>query len=420
LALATAGCWPVPGQNPDRTSYNGFEEAITDETVGDLVEVWRAQGWLDAPPLATVTSPGGAHSVSSCTVWTADPATGALRWEEATDINLCAFGGPGPFDFGEPYVVDTDDGPVVAAGMGVTYVRPPGVEEGQWGTYLFGAADGSYRGTLDVGVAAAVRGDVVAGLADIPAAPGRTAVRLALAQVGGTGRLATWTVGSEAPYGGLTPGGVTLGAQQVVHAGRGAVRADGGGLVAGNGLRAYDRAAPPAYCGDVDGVTVSCPAWTLPTDGVPTTPVVGGGRIFTRTDAGTLYAAHAGTGELLWSATGLGDAGSPAFAADGGLWVPTGDGRVAIFDASGCGTATCAPLTSFDTGSGAAVSTPAVTDDVVVVSTGGELVALPQDGCGSPTCGPLWTAPGEGTPIVSNGRIYARQGVEVVAYGLPR
>jgi outer membrane protein assembly factor BamB len=420
LTLATAGCWPVPGQNADRTSYNGLERAITAENVGELTEVWRAQGTFGSAPRATVTSPGGAHTVTSCVVWTVDPATGARRWEESVDIETCGFAGVGTPTYGDPYVVDTEDGPAVVAGFGVSAVRAPGVEEGNWVTTARDPTDGSFLGRVDVGVAVAARDGVVAGREDVMGAPGWSAQRLALAPADGGPRTATWTIGAEVASGGLAPGGVTLRPDQVVHAGQGTLRTNAGAYVAGLGLRAYDRTAAPTGCGAIGGVAVSCPAWTLPTDGDPTAPVVGGGGIFTRTDAGTLYAANAATGASLWTATGLGDAGAPAFAADGGLWVPTGDGRIAIFDASGCGTATCAPLTTFDTGRDGPVSTPAVTDEVVVVSAGGDLVALPQDGCGTPMCTPSWTAPGEGAPIITGGRVLTSVGAQVVAYGSAR
>ncbi|HEV7761637.1 MAG TPA: hypothetical protein VGO78_21675, partial [Acidimicrobiales bacterium] len=42
LALAASGCWPAPGQGPDRASYNPFETTITAGTVRTLAPVWTA------------------------------------------------------------------------------------------------------------------------------------------------------------------------------------------------------------------------------------------------------------------------------------------------------------------------------------------------------------------------------------------
>ena len=48
-ATALAGCWPAPGQGPDRRAENPFETKITAASAAGLTEVWES-----------ATLPGGA------------------------------------------------------------------------------------------------------------------------------------------------------------------------------------------------------------------------------------------------------------------------------------------------------------------------------------------------------------------------
>ncbi len=78
-ALALAGCWPVPGQNPDRTAYNRFETQITPETVGSLEELWHSPQYLqDVSP--AVVSDGGVFVTAFDTLFRIDADTGNVDW----------------------------------------------------------------------------------------------------------------------------------------------------------------------------------------------------------------------------------------------------------------------------------------------------------------------------------------------------
>ncbi len=78
-ALALAGCWPVPGQNPDRTAYNPFEGEITPQTVGSLEQLWLSPQYLqDVSP--AVVSEGGVFVTAFDTLFRIDADTGSVDW----------------------------------------------------------------------------------------------------------------------------------------------------------------------------------------------------------------------------------------------------------------------------------------------------------------------------------------------------
>ena len=63
-ALALAGCWAVPGQNPDRTAHNAFESSLTPATVGELTQAWQSDFGFGIPLAASdpvVSSDGRAR-----------------------------------------------------------------------------------------------------------------------------------------------------------------------------------------------------------------------------------------------------------------------------------------------------------------------------------------------------------------------
>src|SRR4029453_6087902 len=84
LGVSLAGCWPQPGQGPDRTAYNPFESALTSTSVSDLQLRWSADlgdGIVGSPCVA----PAGIHA--SVTVGpNLDLASyspgGQLRWRQ--------------------------------------------------------------------------------------------------------------------------------------------------------------------------------------------------------------------------------------------------------------------------------------------------------------------------------------------------
>jgi outer membrane protein assembly factor BamB len=222
-------------------------------------------------------------------------------------------------------------------------------------------------------------------------------------------------------------GRYTLGNVLLYHAGIGSLVTEPGPFSFGPGVRAYSRTDARPGCGPYvypppinRNELVECPVWATPTDGTPTAPVLSpdGTTVYTRTTAGTLYALDATTGAIKWKATGLGNAGKPALDRDV-LYVPTGDGRVVRFAAGGCVVATCAPLTgwSLDTGTGAPVTAVAVAGDVTYAVSGSTVYAGAD--CGHAGCAPLWSGPGKGSPVISNGQLYVTDGAStLIAYGL--
>ena len=424
LSLALAGCWPVPGQDADRTSNNPFERRITVDNVDELQEAWRRHyGGTDLA--GPVVSGGAVHVVAWCQLGALDPRTGDGRWAEpiAPELDsLCVSGAR--HHSGAPHVAS--DGERVVASYGFTTVEAPGVLESTWATTVRNVASGLVDGSAEVGFVQAERGTQLAGLTTEAVGPGTQATTLRLAEIdGAAGRsLRTAIAPAQVEFPDET---VTLGREAVFHAGRGILATEPGGSAQGQAVRAFSLTESRPGCGPVTApqpfpgsYDLECPVWVQPTDGLPSAPVLrpGHATLYVRTDAGTLYALDAGTGAVQWTAGNLGSAGAPALA-DGTLYVPTGDGRVVTFPAEGCGQATCAPTGEFATGATGAASTPVVAGTVLYVTAGGSVVAFDAAGCPSGPCAPLWSAPGEGAPVVSNGRVYVRSDVALVAYALP-
>ena len=125
-----------------------------------------------------------------------------------------------------------------------------------------------------------------------------------------------------------------------------------------------------------------------------------------------------------WSASTGGDVHSSPAVANGVVYVGSEDTKLYAFNAVGntncSGTPkTCRPLWTAETGNSIVDSSPAVSNGVVYVGSGGlvehKLFAFDAAGntncSGSPkTCAPLWTAfmsgPVDSSPAVTNGRVY--------------
>src|SRR5262245_21779582 len=59
LCAVATGCWPQPGEGPDRSGYNPFETGLTPDTVGGLHRLWSVSpGDIAGGP---VVSRGGVH-----------------------------------------------------------------------------------------------------------------------------------------------------------------------------------------------------------------------------------------------------------------------------------------------------------------------------------------------------------------------
>ena len=166
------------------------------------------------------------------------------------------------------------------------------------------------------------------------------------------------------------------------------------------------------------GIGFACPDWVATLDGtLATAPVLnpGGPELYVTTAGGNLYALDRADGSVLWSSA-LGSAGGEPALAEGRLYVPTASNGLQVFDAAGCGAATCTP--DWTTAEG---GVPSVAGDVLYLG-GPTIRAYPADGCGAATCDPLWSADAGGTAgkvVVTGGRAYVGvTGRGVVSYSL--
>jgi outer membrane protein assembly factor BamB len=424
LALVTAGCWPVPGHSPDRSGANPFETEITTLTVDGLHEVWRWTG-SDAVT-APVTSPGGVHVLHGCRATTLDPETGSVRWQSS--IVDPSFPCSGVWiQPSEPY--GTADGQKVLGSVVGGYVRAPGVLQVGFSTRAFDVGSGASSDVPDVSFVLAQRGTQVVSFHESQSQPLVTSKALSLVDLatGTTRGIPLSLQPSSVPLG--IPQ-VTLGPEAVLHAGVGIMATEPGDGSTGYGVRGFSSTEARPGCGPVSfsfpgvppaSMAVECPVWVTPVDGEPTAPVLSPDQstLYVRTSAGSLYAIDAVNGDVLWTGSGLGDAGRPIYW-DEVLYVPTGDGRIVAFVGDGCDEPACLPIWSYPTGTTEPVSTPAIGGHVLYATAGGTTYAFDAGGCRSKVCSPLWSGPGSGSPVVTNGRLYvsAPDGNGLLAYGL--
>jgi outer membrane protein assembly factor BamB len=413
--LVLAGCWPVPAANPDRTNHNPHETTLTWEDVGDLVELWRyTPGSSLGTPSDPVTSAGGVHVTVGCGVVTLDPATGAERWSGGIPDAACGVGVPHQ---GEPYVLDTGEGQRVVASYGESAVRAPGFLVAEWRTRSFDPATGAASPATSGFVVAARDG------ATVSATRASVGPLTAGELIGVDGRTFTLHAASTAIADPVSS--LTLGTDLVFHTGHAIATTTPGQPVFGQGVRAYPRVGGTGGCGPVTGpvasISVACPAWFTPTDGPATRPVLhaASGSLITRTAAGTLYVLDAATGAVRWTSTGHGAGGAPVLLFET-IWLPTGTGQLQPFSVHGCGQPTCGPTSPYflETGTGQPVTAAAAAGDALLFATsGGEVHASTT--CTQDACPTLWSAPGTGSPVISDGRVYVTDGASLVAYGLP-
>jgi outer membrane protein assembly factor BamB len=416
VAVALAGCWPAPGQGPDRRAHNPREAAVTTATVADLAPLWRADlpTWPYADAGTPVVSSRAVLVSDAYGLHALDPTTGEPLWRE-----------PG----GEAYILPVVADPIVE-GNRVLYSW--GTAVGEAGHWVF---DGAWLDT-----ATGTRGD------DVPAGPvtawrgGRAATytlfgglppyqvrELVVVDTGDPG--ASWRSVVQFPDLGA-PQPPTLGAHRLYHVGTIDTTYDTVARV--TGVRAYPLASPTVCAGRHPQFPavgpMMCRLWEVPTASAPvTSPVVGPGEsaVHVGLADGTALALDAATGTELW-ATPLGAAPSadPALA-DGSLYVPLADGDLAVLDA-----ATGAVTWRADVGGAgrqpavAGRATPGATGVVFVGTAAGDLVALPAAGCGAPTCTPVWShdlgSAVTGAPTVSGGRVHVGTGrpARVTAFAL--
>jgi outer membrane protein assembly factor BamB len=129
---------------------------------------------------------------------------------------------------------------------------------------------------------------------------------------------------------------------------------------------------------------------------------------------GKLYAFDAqGCGsptcQPLWTGQTGGPVDSSPAVAGGNVYVGSTDGAVYAFPAAGCGTTACSPLWRGQTGGSIDIASPTVVGGKVLVGDGSFLNVFDASGCGSAVCAPLWKGKAElmsNTPAVANGIVY--------------
>jgi outer membrane protein assembly factor BamB len=402
-AVALAGCWPAPGQGPDRAAYNPFETTIGVGNVATLAPVWTATTDSATASGGTVGPPIVANSAvvvsDTAGLYSFDRRTGARLWTT-----------PSP-----PVIAGAVADPIADGGR---VLHSEGFPVG------FGGSWNAFAEWLDAGTGAQV--------APAPSAriTGRRGSKLASFSTSGGPfvgvSIFTLSVLDEttpsAGWGGtlqFSNGGLfgaqpaTLGAQRLYYAGTATESFDPAVNV--TGVRAFSLTRPATCASPPEGFpqlgTIPCPLWKTPTTGVPvTSPVLGPGEtaLYVATST-TMLALDAADGHVLWSAAlPAAPSADPALAA-GWLYVPLENGDLAVLAAGGCGSATC-PIAWRSTVGGAGVQ-PAVAGGVVFVGTdAGKLVALPAAGCGAATCPSIWEhdfgAAVTGAPAVTGGRVY--------------
>jgi len=411
LCVVLSACWPVPGQNADRTGHNSVERAITPATVADL-----ELAWTTFTAGSAVVSTGGVHIVDPnfCAITTVRPSDGELVWYSILAEPDACGAVQDATTLTDPFVVD---GKVVVGYDTMFNTRGccPALWEHRFGTPAFDVATGAEGSGPLGGMVDSVRGDVSVSFHAQQVSLFSNAV-IASTSVRGSG------VGGPAlsiPY--WLQDGTTIGRDAFLHSGYGLLATAPGDPTMGYAVRAYSLSGRENTCGEAG--TETCPQWATPIDGAAAGPPVlrdGGATVFAVTTAGTAYALDGATGAVQWSApVGSAITGSPALAG-GVLYVPTAAGELVAVDA-----ATGTVRWRGATGSGAAIAgQPASAGGVVfTASTDGRVAAFDAAGCGAATCGTLWSTTAgtrmTGGPIVSNGQLYVPSNAGLTAYRLP-
>ena len=409
VALALPGCWEQVGYGAGHTWSNPAENQLTAANVASLDEAWSVSfpdGGVNDEPIVSggrviVSAVAGSGSFGTATldVHAFDAATGAPAWStnvftDSTNTQLLA--------------IDSS----IAAGSVWTGVNA----EHMIGHFVecfsrrtrLDPATGSVVGEEgSFGSTAVQAGDkVVQVVGDVLPPGGCDASTPSTLVVRDSGTLATtWT----APLG---TDSVLLGSL--------------GPSVAGDRVVLFDRGGVMAYALDGCGAASCAPAWTmpLPFGAIPLgQPVAGPGdrmfvvieHIFDPPARTELVAFSRTTGTVSWTAT-VGNGSEPR------MGVATAGGRVyvsggKVFDAVGCGAATCTPLWTVTPAAGAAG--PVVAGGVVYEAGPGIIHVYAAAGCGGASCVPLVDVAVDGTPTglsVSDGHLYVTNGTELTAY----
>jgi len=395
--LALAGCWPVPGQNADRTAYNSVETGLTPGTVGDLTQAWAATTIPGRPLSAPVVSGGGVHVVvDGCALGTVRPEDGTLLWARTVDVTgICDPFAPNTYiiQYTPPYVV----GDRVL--YGYRFRRPdthPPIDVGSGAIRSYDIATGADAAgpRPPSEFARGVRGDLLLGSSDRQLPPPMPVPAVFFAS-NGTIAVVSLSDAGAPPRQFATAGGgpPTLGVDAIFQA-------------SNTTVSAYDVDEAHPGCGT--DASLECPVWQTPIDGNGTDPVLAPGGdsvVYVGTTAGTVYALDAATGAVRWSVALGAAVSAPPALAEGVLYVPTADQRVVAVDAAD-GAAQWTAATA-----GVVGVQPAVAGGVVYTgSRTGTVEAFAAAGCGAATCPPLWSAGAgaaiTGAPAVASGSVY--------------
>jgi outer membrane protein assembly factor BamB len=160
--------------------------------------------------------------------------------------------------------------------------------------------------------------------------------------------------------------------------------------------------------------------WSVLTGGaVNSTPVVAGGVVYVGSADGSLYAIDEHTGGILWTGPTGGEVSSPAVRRNE-VFVGSSAGLLYVFDARGCGSATCSPLWVGDPGVGTGSSPAIAYGRVFIGGADGNLYAFNADGCGASTCAEVWSAATGGSigggPAIANLVVYTGSSFENAIY----
>jgi outer membrane protein assembly factor BamB len=410
--LGLSACWPSPDHDPDRSSYNPGERTISQATVGKLVESWAAP--LDDSGAGTpVLSSSGVHVVAGKSVYGFDIHTGARRWKSS------ALG-----ELPDVWFVSASDDVFVRGGELMTSAGGPLIGSA-WSTTFLDPRSGAFlRNDHTGGLVDSVREPNTAGSWEFLCTDCRPEISLVVGGEGGGRARLSYQWGAPTPRTTLGADAVYVSATSLVGPTH-QVPTPSGPITVwdhfGPGVRAYPKAVYEG-CTTQDllqsEVTFACPTWVATLDGsIASAPVLSpdGTTLYVTTSGGNVYALDHTDGSVLWSAA-LGSTSYQPALAEGRLYVPTVSDGLQVFDAAGCGAATCSPTWMVADGGPTSIA-----GDVLYVG-GSTIRAYPADGCGATTCAPLWSADTGGPAgkvVVSHGRVYASvSGRGLVSYRL--
>lgn len=370
FVLALAVFWGQPGFGSAHRSHNRHENTLTAANVAQLTEVWRTS--LGARVNSPVVSGKRAFVAAGQTVVALRTETGRERWR-ATDEEV--------FELASPLL------------DGAGRLRVP------WSA-LFGGGVSVYdprTGALLIRqpefhlgiVGMTVRGGAFATVEYVYGSGGPVLVRLLTPA--GTGFL--W-------FSSVFP--LPLLSQPILFRDHAYVAVDGS--VYGFPL---DRCDEGPSAGDI-----SFCAPDVTSADVDAASVVGfGGRSLVASSDASLSVLNATTGATLWTAALATEAAVSPAVANHRIFAPGADGDVHVFNARGCGMATCEALWTADVGSPIAGGVVVAGDVLYVGTKDGTVAAFDARGCEAASCESLWTSPDlgdaiTGGPVVAGGTLY--------------